>query len=188
MSQKDERRTFVAVPVPSSLKKQLSAWIEEKRNELSFRKWIHQQDIHITLHFLGSTSSLQLEQILKTLHDLCKEEVPFALSVDRFGTFGKNNQPHVFWAGVAGELDRLHQLQKRVTTALQPIGFPAESRPYHPHITLARKYAADDFQQRSLSALDAVSGNWIVDEVVLYGSILGKEPMYHVVETFPFGK
>ena len=109
MNKIQERRTFVALPLPTSLREQLGEWIKETKNELPFRKWIHPQDIHITLHFLGSTSQEQLEEIIQVLKKLCLEQTPFELSIDGLGTFGKSDQPRIFWAGVGGELTQLIQ-------------------------------------------------------------------------------
>lgn len=186
MNQKREFRTFVALPLPASLREQLGDWIKVTKNELPFRKWIHPQDIHITLQFLGSTSQEQLKQIIKALKQLSEEQVPFELLIDGVGTFGKSDQPRIFWAGVDGQLDELRQLQKKVTTVLTPIGFPSEDRPYKPHITLARKYASADFNRKQLTGQTIGNFKWTADRIVLYESIMRQEPMYHEVSTFSF--
>ncbi|MCH5584619.1 RNA 2',3'-cyclic phosphodiesterase [Shimazuella sp. AN120528] len=186
MNKIQERRTFVALPLPTSFREQLGEWIKETQKELPFRKWIHPQDIHITLHFLGSTSQEQLEETIQALRRVCQQQVPFELSIDGLGTFGKSDQPRIFWAGVRGQLDELRQLQKKVTTALTPIGFPPESRPYNPHITLARKYTSSDFDRSQLASLHIGNFKWVVDRAVLYETILGQGPMYHEIGTFSF--
>jgi len=40
--------------------------------------------------------------------------------------------------GISGEVDKLSQLQKRIETALTPLGFAPETRAFTPHLTLAR--------------------------------------------------
>jgi RNA 2',3'-cyclic 3'-phosphodiesterase len=186
LDQKQERRTFVALPLPISLREQLGEWIKNTQKELSFRKWIHPQDIHITLHFLGSTTREQLEQTIQALKKLSQEQVPFELSIDGLGTFGNLNQPRILWAGVGRQLDQLRQLQKKVTTALDPIGFPPEDRSYNPHITLARKYVSTNFDRNELTKRNVGNFNWIADRIVLYESIMRQEPMYHEVSVFSF--
>lgn len=186
MKQKQGRRTFAALALPASLREQLGEWIKVTQDELTFRKWIHPQDIHITLQFLGSTTEEQLKKVIRVLKKLCKEQVSFELSVDGLGTFGKSNQPRIFWAGVGGQLDELRKLQKKVTTVLTLIGFPSEDRPYKPHITLARKYASADFDQKLLAVQTIENFKWTADRIVLYESIMGQEPMYHEIGTFSF--
>jgi 2'-5' RNA ligase len=40
--------------------------------------------------------------------------------------------------GISGELDKLSQLQQQLESNLVPLGFAPESRPFMPHLTLAR--------------------------------------------------
>ncbi|WMT42096.1 2'-5' RNA ligase family protein [Paenibacillus sp. D2_2] len=49
-------RLFIAIPIPSAVKQVIADWCEEQRDQLSFRKWVHQEDYHITVQFLGDTS------------------------------------------------------------------------------------------------------------------------------------
>lgn len=45
-------RLFVAAPLPSSVRLAVSAWQNTLKQELPFAKWVHPDDLHITLHFL----------------------------------------------------------------------------------------------------------------------------------------
>lgn len=186
MNQNQERRTFAALPLPTSLREKLGEWIDKTKGELSFRKWIHPQDTHITLRFLGSTSQEQLEQTILALQNVCRKQAPFELSIDGLGTFGRLDQPNILWAGVGGQLDELRQFQHQITTALAPVGYSAEDRSYHPHITLARKFVSSDFDRNELTRRNIGNFKWIVDRVVLYESLLGQQPMYHEVSIFSF--
>ena len=47
-------------------------------------------------------------------------------------------QPRVLWVGIKGELDKLISWQKRIDNGLIPLGFAKETRPFTPHLTLAR--------------------------------------------------
>jgi 2'-5' RNA ligase len=184
-----EPRLFVAFPLPQQMKKQLGEWTKSKRNEWSFSKWVYEQDIHLTLHFLGNTTSQQMGEIISVLTRISNEQVPFQLGLKGIGIFGKARKPRVLWAGVEGELDHLHQLQKEVTTALSPIGFPPEDRPYCPHVTLARNYMRNDFLSHSTSGENpwgTMNSEWTVDQILLYETKLGQEPMYHAIYRFPF--
>jgi len=52
--------------------------------------------------------------------------------------------------GISGEVDRLGQLQQRIESNLACLGFAPESRPFTPHLTLARlrNQASLDERQR----------------------------------------
>jgi 2'-5' RNA ligase len=185
MNQMKERRTFVAVPLPSVLQDLLGEWMENNQHDLPFHKWVHKRDLHITLHFLGRTTQEQMVQTIDALKKQAENQVPFKLSIAKFGTFGRTDQPRIFWAGIEGELNQLQRLQTLVTNTLVPIGFSAESRPYHSHVTLARKYKSNDFKAGWLTEIQIPESTWVVDRFVLYETIAGSIPMYHILETFP---
>ena len=54
------------------------------------------------------------------------------------GVFPNLRRVQVVWVGMDGEIDKLRQLQKRIEFNLAPLGFAAETRPFTPHLTLAR--------------------------------------------------
>lgn len=189
MNHRPEPRLFVAVSLPSLLKQQLARWMESKKTEWEFSKWVYEQDLHLTLHFLGNTTEQQMKEIKSALQEVVRKQDPFTLELDGLGIFGRAEQPRILWTGVRGELHPLHHLQKEVVTALSPIGFPAEDRPYRAHVTLARKYQQDHFPMAQLNQEnlgDLLGRKWTIQEIVLYETRLGQKPMYHMVSAFPF--
>ncbi|SEM89668.1 2'-5' RNA ligase [Lihuaxuella thermophila] len=167
----------------------LSRWCHERKKEWPFGKWVFEEDYHITLQFLGDCSHGQLESIVSALEAVAGKERPFTLTIRGIGTFGRLEQPRILWAGVAGDLERLRHLQQQVTTNLAPIGFPPEDRPYRPHITLARKYQKNDFitrQAGQMNPWETDESAWEAEEIVLYETRLGQQPMYHPISRFRF--
>jgi 2'-5' RNA ligase len=152
---------------------------------------VFREDYHLTLQFLGECTREQTGRIIAALTDLAKCQKPFALQIQGIGSFGRPEQPRILWAGVTGELDALHLLQRQVTERLSHIGFPPEDRPYRPHITLARKCQQTGFPSRDLAVFQPVEeakAGWTVGEIVLYETRFGQTPMYHAVQHFPFGE
>jgi RNA 2',3'-cyclic 3'-phosphodiesterase len=71
----------------------------------------------------------------------------------RMGAFPAAERPRVLWAGLAGDLAALGELQRAVTVATGALGFPAEERPFAPHLTLGRaRQDVGDAQIRGLAA------------------------------------
>ncbi|MBW7476062.1 RNA 2',3'-cyclic phosphodiesterase [Paenibacillus oenotherae] len=186
-------RLFVAASLPSQLQQQLAAWSEKLRLELPFRKWVYPSDLHITLQFLGDTPSLQKAPIISALNGAASSAGAFELTLEGLRLFGRPSNPSILWAGVGGELRLLHDLQQRITAALAPLGFVPEERPYHPHITLARKYSGDiPFEPEQLdryavpAAEEGEPLRWIIEDIVLYSSTLRKSgPMYEAIAHVP---
>ncbi|WP_150265401.1 RNA 2',3'-cyclic phosphodiesterase [Paenibacillus tepidiphilus] len=189
-------RLFVAVKLPETLGGMLEKARKEASSKVKFAKWTHFQDYHITLQFLGDTPVEQIPALKEALREAAAGQQPFVLELDRWGTFGAGSAPRVLWAGVSGELERLHQLQRRVVAATEPLGFKAEARAYNPHITLARKYKDKlPFNELILEDLGCKAnhtGNncsekdWTVDGFLLYATKMHAIPMYEPIEKLFF--
>jgi 2'-5' RNA ligase len=62
----------------------------------------------------------------------------------------------VVWIGVGGDVSQMKQLQQHIDSNLVPLGFARESRPFTPHLTLARvRERATPKEQQSLGQLVA---------------------------------
>ncbi|BBH22913.1 RNA 2',3'-cyclic phosphodiesterase [Paenibacillus baekrokdamisoli] len=186
-------RLFVAVPLPEKWKLILAAWCDELKQQLpSFRKWTSPEDYHLTLQFLGDVPAIHVQDISQALQEAMAAGIPpFELAIENLGLFGRPENPRVLWAGIGGDSEHLHQLHTAVAAALTPLGYPAEERAYHPHLTLARQYNGNlPFEPETWSGRPLPTDSfgeilrWQVDEIVLYTSHLGSLPMYEAVERF----
>ncbi|GIP34306.1 RNA 2',3'-cyclic phosphodiesterase [Paenibacillus sp. J2TS4] len=182
-------RLFIAAPISPSVKNTLERWTRTLAGELPFRKWTHPDDYHITLQFLGETSAEKQRQVEQALRFTAERHPNFSLTLNGLGLFGPEPSPQILWAGAEGDTSALRSLQQDVVEAMCKVGYEAESRPYRPHITLARKYAGPSPFERSKlkSAPQPEAGvtSWLVNEVVLYQSHSGKRPMYEPLSAFP---
>ncbi|KRE83026.1 hypothetical protein ASG89_12885 [Paenibacillus sp. Soil766] len=186
-------RLFVAVPIPPEIKHVFASWIDQIKPHLSFRKWVHPEDLHITLQFLGDTPSGSVSHINQVLNDILTISNPLSLRVDSLGIFGRSTQPSVLWVGVGGDVEGLHNLQRRVADALTPLGFSPEERNYHPHLTIARNYIGKTpFDRNMLSTITKPNSSlqdllsWKSNEIMLYRSHLNKRPMYEAISIGSF--
>ncbi|MBU7320087.1 RNA 2',3'-cyclic phosphodiesterase [Paenibacillus oleatilyticus] len=183
-------RLFVAVPAPPSVISSAESWVLRLKDRFSFAKWVHPQDLHLTLQFLGDVARDRTERIAQAIAQAVKDTAPFSLHFQGLGVFGKPNAPSVLWAGVQGEVEKLGQLQRRIVDAMEPLGFAAENCPYKPHLTLARKFtgpAGSHAAMLDVALPDEWQTPWRVEETVLYRSRLGRRPMYERVASLPLG-
>lgn len=178
---------FYALELPQELKAELEETCGILQEVLPFKRWVHHQDLHITLAFLGHANEEQLALSMEKLHSgiQCPS---FQLIIDHLGVFGKSDAPRIFWAGVKHE-PLLHQARDEVYTACLDSGFKLETRPFKPHLTLARKWSNDfPFTTEMLENENPfVKGEFVfqAENVVLYKTHLGKEPKYEAVAKFP---
>ena len=135
----EQIRCFIAIELPQGIKDELGSWEERIRESpYAFVKWVDPEGIHLTLKFLGNIDSTTLPQIIEAVNKAAQGKPAFYLQIEGIGVFPNWQRPEVVWVGVGGEVEKLIALQQSVDTALTPLGFPRESRPFTPHLTLAR--------------------------------------------------
>ena len=146
-------------------------------------RWIPENNLHITLRFLGSVSSDDIPKINRLVGQVAKEFDDFYFQLSGLGTFGTR----VLWAGVEYNPELL-ELQEKIDEVLLPL-FEKEHREYVPHLTLARIKHLDNkntffkiVDANREAALDLVR----VQEICLMKSELRLAgPVYSVVKKFP---
>lgn len=181
-------RWFVALPLPPSIRDQLYGWTASLRKNLRFRSWVHVQDYHITLFFIGDTERKRQRDIEARLGEIAATHAPIRLTVEKCGIFGRREAPRILWAGVGGELESLERLQADIKRAMTAAGFPADTRPYRPHITLARTYAGSlPFPgiPEERAHVQTARMTFAAKELVLFRTCFGRSPMYEREAVFP---
>lgn len=181
---------FIAVPLPDAVKRELKERSAKLRAAYDYRRWVHGQDYHITLKFLGPCAPQQLTEVRRALPAAVRGAAPFTLQLGGVGCFGRSDAPRILWAGVRGDLDVLRRLQAAAEAAVSPLGFPPEDRPYSPHVTLARQYQGAPVpfgEQAEAWGADWTCEPWTADSAVLYRTDFGQSPMYAVVDEVRFG-
>jgi len=135
----EQVRSFIAIELPDELKLELSQLVAKlKSGEQSWVKWVDPYSIHLTLKFLGNVAVDRLDDITGALEKAAQGIAPFHLEVKELGVFPNLRRVQVAWVGISGEVDKLAQLQQHIESNLTPLGFAPESRPFMPHLTLAR--------------------------------------------------
>ena len=135
----EEIRSFIAIELPEEAKRGLARLRSElERTEHSFVKWVNPESIHLTLKFLGNISFKQVAEVTEAMKKATQGISPFRLEISGLGAFPNLKQPRVLWVGIGGEVDKLSRLQQNIDSALTPLRFAKEERPFTPHLTLAR--------------------------------------------------
>ncbi|MFC1987817.1 RNA 2',3'-cyclic phosphodiesterase [Chloroflexota bacterium] len=135
----EQIRSFIAIELPDELKSklgQLEAQLQAGKQ--TWLKWVDPASIHLTLKFLGNITSVRTGEILRAMEAAAQTIPPFHLEVKDLGVFPNLNRVRVVWVGITGETDKLGQLQQYIDSNLTQLGFTPESRPFTPHLTLAR--------------------------------------------------
>ncbi|MCL2508588.1 MAG: RNA 2',3'-cyclic phosphodiesterase [Oscillospiraceae bacterium] len=139
-------RLFFAINFSQETVARLAALRDELRAASSRGNFSRDENLHLTLAFLGECDAKQLAAAKSALDSL--KVRPADVRVDRLGRFRRDGGD-VWWAGAA-ENSALSETQRELTDKLTAAGFRLESRPYSPHITLARE-CVTGFQPRGIT-------------------------------------
>jgi RNA 2',3'-cyclic 3'-phosphodiesterase len=131
-------RAFIAITPPTTLQ-QTMAEVRQVFQDLSLPwRWVTPDHIHLTLRFLGNVPDESVTLLLQAMEQAAQGQTAFPLRARALGCFPHPARPRVLWVGLDDPSQALGRLNERLMTALTPLGFPPEDRPFHPHLTLAR--------------------------------------------------
>ena len=168
------------MPLPADWQCALSSAIGQLASAIPSNavRWIEPYNIHLTLRFLGPTDPAAVPNIIARLQQSVPGTPAPKLSLCGLGTFPAHRQPRIVWAGFAGDLELLTKLQNAAECAAVALGWPAETRPFRPHLTLGRvrDRAFPSQRQSLLRAIDTATippaSVWHPHAVRLYRSVL----------------
>ena len=132
-------RLFIAVQFNPNTIDKLVSLREELRASSGRNNFTPDQNLHLTLVFIGECDAGQTETAKGCVN--AAAFVPLEIRFDRIGRFGRDGGD-IWWAGVRAD-GALTDLQKFLTNELIKKGFPVDTRAYNPHVTLGREVETD---------------------------------------------
>lgn len=131
-------RTFIAIEIPEEIQKRVALLAQSLSGSGTNVRWVKQENIHVTLKFLGDVEEARIEELARSVAEVTKRMAPFEVSLSVVGVFPSMRSPRIVWVGVGEGEETIEQLQKGIEENLARIGFPKEDRKYTPHITIGR--------------------------------------------------
>ena len=174
-------RLFIGLALPDHVKDLLAPMA----SGIPEARWIDQQNLHLTLRFIGEVDEDVAEDIHNALSKL--EFQSFTLQLSGVDCFRSRNKVRAVWAGIASSAS-LKALRRRVEGILVNAGLPPETRKFKPHVTLARLKQAK--VTSVIPDLEANAGfqtqQCQVEQLVLYQSHLGhRGATYEALAGYP---
>jgi 2'-5' RNA ligase len=177
-------RAFVAVKPPEGVLDAVAAVVVPARSVRVGLRWEQRERYHLTLQFLGPVR--EVAPVVEGLAAAAAQRDAFEFRFGGAGAFPKPGRARVVWMGAASGGDDLVALAGAVGGTLGPVGYEADRKEFHPHLTLARLKVPDNVSD-VLAAIgpEPVGDPFTVGELVLYQSELSpKGPAYTVLERF----
>ena len=132
-------------------------------------RWVAPVNYHLTLRFLGWTREASIPAVQDALVAAARGTPRMTLKVARLGAFPSLDQASVLWAGVE-EGGALAALAHRLELAMVGIGYAAEPRTFHPHVTIARLRETRPIRDLVLPVTEQMFGDTRVDAISLIES------------------
>ena len=105
------------------------------RGGLASARWQRDDQLHITLAFIGDVSQKIAREIAQEMDRLSFH--PFEMALKGVGVFGKPDHPKILYSGIDQPMPLQH-LHDKINNALRRIDAPVDDRKYKAHCTMAR--------------------------------------------------
>jgi RNA 2',3'-cyclic 3'-phosphodiesterase len=136
----EQWRVFCAIEIPAPVRQTVLRHIANLKEGVPDAKasWSRDANLHLTLKFLGETTQSFVPDISNAASQAVAGLAPFSILLEQTGAFPKQGQPRVLWIGINDSSSKLGELHARLDDELAKAGFAKDTRPFHPHLTVAR--------------------------------------------------
>ena len=183
-------RAFLAVELSQELQAELATVQQDlkRRIEPEMKRdtrisWAKPASIHLTIKFLGDMDEQVIDPMLVAVEQTVGSQRPVNVPLERLGAFPRPQSPRVLWVGPSenwergGEATRIAEIHGAIEQACEGLSFLRETRPFSPHLTLARikvgeRHVGVALAQSGVLDLPLSLGSLAVASVVLMKSEL----------------
>jgi 2'-5' RNA ligase len=144
-------RAFLAVELSQELQAEfatvqqdLKRSIEPEMKRDTRISWAKPASIHLTIKFLGDMDEEIIDPLLVAVEQTIGSQIPVNVPLERWGAFPRPQSPRVLWVGPSenwergAEATRIAEIHGAIEQACEGLSFLRETRPFSPHLTLAR--------------------------------------------------
>ena len=187
-------RAFLAVELSQELQAELATVQQDlkRRIELEMKRdtrisWARPASIHLTTKFLGDMDEEVIDPLLVAVEQTIGSQIPVNVPLERLGAFPRPQSPRVLWVGPSenwergGEATRIAEIHGAIEQACEGLSFLRETRPFSPHLTLARIKVGE----RHVGVVLAKTG--VLDRPLSFGSLVVEAVVLMKSELKPTG-
>jgi 2'-5' RNA ligase len=141
-------RLFLGLDLDEAIRERIARFVEGVAGFAPDARWMKPESLHVTLKFIGEQPEGAIDAITHALSNLQANAAE--IHCRNYGFFPTAKSPRVFWIGVESG-PQLPALAATIDDKLSSLGIEKESRPYSPHLTLARAAGASGSPHRNKS-------------------------------------
>jgi len=142
-------RLFTGISIDPAVLTRIDSVVDRLRPLVRIR-WSPPANFHITTKFIGEWPEDRLE-VLKDALSAVGRTGRTSVRIAGLGYMPSARHSKILFAGIDGG-EALPDLARRTDQALQPLGCALETRPFRPHLTLARMKSEEYRELRSHTA------------------------------------
>jgi 2'-5' RNA ligase len=144
-------RAFLAVELSQDLRAELVTVQQELKRRIDPEmkrdtriSWAKPASIHLTIKFLGDIDEQAIDPLLVAVERAIGSQIAVNVPLERLGAFPRPQSPRVLWVGPSetwekgAEAKRIGEIHGAIEQACEGLGFLRETKPFSPHLTLAR--------------------------------------------------
>ena len=183
-------RAFLAVELSQELRAELATVQQELKRKIepgmkrhTRISWAQPASIHLTIKFLGDMDEQVIDPLLVAVEQAIGNQTAVNVPLERLGAFPRPHSPRVLWIGPSEKWEwgveamRIAEIHGAIEQACEGVGFLRETKPFSPHLTLARIKVGERHVGIALTQSGALdrpisSGSLAAESVVLMQSEL----------------
>ena len=138
-------RLFIALDIDEAIRQQITRFIEGVQPFAPDARWVKPESLHVTLKFIGEQPEGALDRMKSALESVRTDvgEIHFR----GYGFFPTPKSARVFWIGMETGPE-LAALAAAIDAQMPALGIAKETRPFSPHLTLARAHGGSGAPHR----------------------------------------
>ena len=181
------KRTFIAIKIKPG--DHIITFLNMAKKILKSEsiKWVEENNLHLTLQFLGKTDEKTINSIITLLDTISSRFISGKFKVEGVGIFKKNRIPKIIWLDIK-MTDSFYNMQKEIAESTKLFGFSPSNSVFKAHLTIGRIKFIKNTNQLSSLIKDFENynfGEFPVKSFQFYESILTpKGPIYKLIREF----
>jgi len=144
-------RAFLAVELSEELRAMLATLQQELKQSIEPElkrgtriSWVQPASLHLTIKFLGETDEQVIDPLRAAVEQGIGSQMAVNVPLERLGGFPRPQSPRVLWIGPSENWEkgidakRITEIYARIEQACEDLRFLRETKPFSPHLTVAR--------------------------------------------------
>ena len=183
-------RAFLAIELSPELRAELAIVQQElkRRIESEMKRdmhisWVQPVSIHLTIKFLGDMDEQVIDSLQVALEQAIGNQTVVNVPLEQLGAFPRPQSPRVLWVGAPENWERGANAQRvagihdAIEHACEGLGFLRETKPFSPHLTLARIRKGERYVGTALTQSGALDMPIVLDSLAMKAVALMKSDL-----------